>query len=413
MNILFVHQNFPGQYTHIAKALASDSRYRVVAIGLNPRPDNLPDSIHYIRYSLSRGNATGIHSLVAETETKIIRGEAVARVSHRLKVEGFTPDVICAHPGWGESLFLPDIWPNTPILSYQEFYYHPRGLDTDFDSELQPKLSWENSSKVRMKNAYLNLSLESSYWNLSPTRFQRSTFPLQYQNRMSTIHDGIDTSIAIPTDKVPSLHLPDGRLLKKGDKIITFVNRCLEPYRGCHTFIRSIPAIHQQLPDAHIVIVGSRKGVSYGAPCPSGEWSDQFLNEISDQYDPARLHFAGTVDHQTFLSLLQLSACHVYLTYPFVLSWSLLEAMSCGCPIVGSRTAPVEEVVEDGCNGLLIDFFSHNDLANAVVDLLSSADIAASLGSTARQTVIERYSLEKCLPGQLKLIDLVSSRALT
>ena len=229
-----------------------------------------------------------------------------------------------------------------------------------------------------MKNAYLNLSLESSYWNITPTTFQKSTFPLQYQNRMSTIHDGINTSTAIPADKVGTLRLSDGRFLKKGDKIITFVNRCLEPYRGCHTFIRSIPAIHKELPDAHIVIVGSRKGISYGAPCKSGERSDKFLDEISGQYDPTRLHFVGTVDHQTFISLLQLSACHVYLTYPFVLSWSLLEAMSCGCPIVGSSTAPVQEVIVDRYNGLLVDFFSSNDLSAAVVELASNPKLSAS-----------------------------------
>ena len=208
-----------------------------------------------------------------------------------------------------------------------------------------------------MKNAYLHLTLDSSYWNVTPTDFQRSTFPSRFQSSISAIHDGIDVRRASPSDKISSLLLPDQTKLTKGERIVTFVNRSLEPYRGCHTFIRSIPHILRLVPDARIVIVGSRSGVSYGAPCTDGEWSDLFLSEIAGTYDESRVHFVGTLPYNLFIPLLQLSACHVYLTYPFVLSWSLLEAMSCGCPVVGSSTAPVQEVIKDGTNGLLVDFF--------------------------------------------------------
>jgi hypothetical protein len=163
-----------------------------VALGLSAPQQPLPAGVHYRRYGLQRGNAPDVHLFASETEAKVIRAEACAAAAQQLAAEGFTPDLICAHPGWGEALFLPDVWPGVPLLFYQEFYYHPRGLDTDFDPELQGTPDWRSCAKVRMKNAYLQLTLEASRWNLSPTHFQRHTFPAHCQARFSTIHDGVD-----------------------------------------------------------------------------------------------------------------------------------------------------------------------------------------------------------------------------
>ena len=308
---------------------------------------------------------------------------------------------------------MADVWPESPILHYQEFFYHPSGLDTTFDAELQGDcLSIESLAKVRMKNAYLQLALESARWNVSPTIFQRSTFPEHYRAKMSVIHDGIDVNQASRSVSVPPIRLSGKCTLSPGDSVVTFVNRRLEPYRGCHTFIRSIPEIQRRCPDAKIVVVGATTGVSYGANCPSGEWKDVFLKEIQGRYNPENIFFVGTIPYQHFLPLLRLSACHVYLTYPFVLSWSLLEAMSCSCPVVGSSTAPVEEVIQDGKNGLLVNFFSPHDLASAVCELLSNRKLATSLGENARKTVLKSYSLNRCLPRHLQLIDLVAAGSL-
>lgn len=411
MNILFVHQNFPGQYLHIARALASQGGHQLVSLSIE-KPEHIIPGVTQVRYGLSRGNQPGVHPWLVDLETKLLRGESCAKAAHQLKQQGLTPSLICGHPGWGELLFLKDIWPEAPILAYQEFFYQVHGFDFDFDAELQGEPSWESAAKIRMKSVNQILNLEASTWCISPTQFQRSSFPAKWQSKISVIHDGINTHIAKPSIDAASLTLPDGTELKPGDPIVTFVNRRLEPYRGCHTMIRAIPALQALQPDAHLVLIGRTEGVAYGARCPDGEWKDHFLAEIEGQYDPSRVHFTETIPHSTFIRLLQISAAHVYLTYPFVLSWSLLEAMACGCAIVGSATAPVMEVIQHEITGLLVDFFQPQQLAEAVSTLISDRALGRQLGQRARQVVENNYSLEKCLPRQLGLMSLVAHGAI-
>jgi len=413
VNVLFVHQGFPGQYLHICRALAKQGGHQLVALGMNPPRTPLPKGVQYVIYGAARGNGQDVHPLALETETKVIRAEACAAAAEQLKQQGFKPDIICGHPGWGELLFLPYIWPGTPILLYQEFFYQIHGFDYDFDPEFQSELPWQKCAKAHMKNANTLLNLEAATWNITPTAFQRSSFPERFHQRISVIHDGIDPNAApAKSNSDLKLTLKDGQVLKQGDPIVTFVNRTIEPYRGCHSFIRSIPHLQESNPDARIVIVGEEKGVSYGSACPEGEWKDLFLKEIEGHYDPSRVHFAGSLDYGDFLNLLKLSQAHVYLTYPFVLSWSLLESMCTACAIVGSATAPVKEVIQHGHNGLLVDFFSPKAIAESVDQLLRDRKFAKQLGQQARKDALARYSLERCLPRQLELIDLVASGAL-
>ncbi len=415
MNILFVHQGFPAQYIHVLRRLTASGQYTLVGMGMAPKPDDLPKGVTYLRYGVQRGNGKDIHQLVLETESKIIRAEGCARVAHQLRENGFTPQLICCHSGWGEGLFLKDIWPTVPMLTYQEFFYNAQGFDYDFDPEFaksEKHGSWPALAKLRMKTANQLLHLQASDWCVTATEFQRSSFPAIWQPRISAIHEGIDTQLASPDDAVAPLQLPDGTTIRRGEPVVTFVNRRLEPYRGCHTFLRALPELQRLAPDARVVIVGEQEGVSYGAECPSGSWKELFLKEIEGRYDPSRVHFTDKLAYERFLQLLRISAVHVYLTYPFVLSWSLLEAMSSGCAVVGSDTAPVREVIRDGRNGVLVDFFAPGELAVAVAELLADRSLALALGAAAREHVLKHYQLEPCLNRQLALMALVAGGAL-
>jgi len=422
MNLLFVHQGFPGQYRHLLAALLQQGGHQLVGMGCGD-PVSLPKGLHYIRYNVQRGTTTTAHPWVQEYETKLIRAEACADAAQQLRQQGFRPDLICAHPGWGESLFLRDIWPDAPQLLYQEFWYQARNSDIDFDPEFgsisaedenSAQHTWHALARSRTKNAHLHLALEAANWSVCPTQFQRSTFPQSFQSAISVIHDGINTNIAAPlaADQQVPLRLPDGTLLLSSDPIITFVNRTLEPYRGCHTFLRALPAILQARPDARVVIVGATHGVSYGAAAPGGSWKDVFWPELETQLDSSRVHFTGPLQHAELIQLLQRSHAHVYLTYPFVLSWSLLEAMACGAPVVGSATAPVQEVIRDGETGLLVDFFSPAQLAEAVLTLLDQPALRAELGQRASAFVLRHYNRNDCVSRHLQLINLVATGVL-
>ena len=413
MKLLFVHQGFPGQYIHVLRALDTQRSHQIIGLGIEESAEELPQSVQYFRYGISRSNQPGLHPWVTDIETKTIRGESCAHAASQLKEKGFTPDLICGHPGWGELLFLKDVWPEVPLLTYDEFFYNPRGFDYDFDPELQGEPEWQQCAGIRMKTANHLLNLQASTWAITPTEFQRSSYPPAFRDRISVIHDGIDTEKACPAKQPRNLTLADGTVLQPEEKIVTFVNRSLEPYRGCHSMIRAIPHLQRLVPDAKLVMVGNTSGISYGAVCPEGEWKDVFLEEIEGDYDPSRVHFTGVVPYEEFIPLLQLSQAHVYLTYPFVLSWSLLEAMSCGCAVVGSDSAPVREVIEHRHNGLLVNFFRPDELAESIAELLENRSLAEELGIAARRTIVNRFQLKSCVEQQLALMHLVASGALS
>jgi glycosyltransferase involved in cell wall biosynthesis len=402
MNLLFVHQNFPGQFKYLAPALAQ-AGHQVQALAIEGA--GLPQ-IPMLRYKIGRGSSREIHPLARDFETKLIRGDACAAAAVHLRKSGFTPDVIVTNPGWGESLFLKDVWPDARMLALLEFYYASRGLDVNFDAEFAIH-DLGNDARVRVKNAHLLLALETMDWGITPTQFQQSVMPRAYRDRISVIFDGIDTELVRP-DARATFDLP-GRTLRAGDEVLTFINRNLEPYRGYHRFMRALPQIMRARPNAVVLVVGGDE-VSYGAAAPPGStWKQIFFDEVKgklNESDLGRLHFLGRVSYANYLRVLQVSACHVYLTYPFVLGWSCIEAMSAGCLLVGSATAPVQEVVEHGRNGLLVDFFDADALAHTVVDALAHPQSFAHLRLAARETSVARYDLATCcLPRQLQLID--------
>jgi glycosyltransferase involved in cell wall biosynthesis len=402
MRILFVHQNFPGQFVHLAATLAT-RKHEVVALAINKR-SRLPH-IKTIYYQPQHGSSQETHFLAQDFETKSIRAQACANAAAQLKKDGFCPDVIYAHTGWGESLFLKEVWPQAVLLGYFEFYYHPQGADYGFDPEFS-SLSLESAMRIRAKNASQLLALEQADYGISPTQWQWSTFPSVYQDKISVIHDGIDTARVRPDATVKMQMARNNIALTVHDEVITFVSRNLEPCRGYHRLVRALPEIMARRPKAHVLIVGG-DGVSYSAPAADGQtYRQMFLEEVKSQVDRSRIHFLGKVPYEDFICVLQLSSVHIYLTYPFVLSWSMLEAMAAQALVVGSATAPVTEVIRHGKNGLLVDFFSMEELVNAVCEVLEHPDRMLEIRQRARQTIVERFDLRSvCLPRQIEMIE--------
>lgn len=406
MRILFVHQNFPGQFRHLAPALAARG-HEVMALTMR---DGLPSAwrgVRTVRYQAGRGSASGIHPWVGDFETKVIRGEAAFRAALQLRAQGYVPDVIVAHPGWGESLFLKDAWPEARLGVYCEFFYRARGADIGFDPEFPSRDAGE-PCRLRVKNANNLLHFEAADAGLSPTAWQAGTFPEPFRSRITVMHDGIDTDVVAP-DAAASFELPvDGGRVRfaAGDEVITFVNRNLEPYRGYHVFMRALPEILDRRPQARVLIVGG-DGVSYGSRPSSGQtWKSVFLDEVRDRLDLDRVHFTGPLPYERYLDLLKVSAVHVYLTYPFVLGWSMLEAMSAALPVVASDTPPVREAIRHGETGRLVDFFDIGALAGEVCGLLGDPAARLRLGAAAREEARRRFDLARvCLPGQVGWVE--------
>lgn len=409
MKILFVHQNFPGQFLHLAPALhAQGHEVKVMAIfkeGVPGISDCQGIEVH--RYKPTQGSTPNVHPWVVDFETKIIRAEAVFRHALQMRETGFEPDLIVAHPGWGESLFLKEVWPQAKLAIYCEYFYQMVGGDVEFDPEFPSKDSGD-ACRLRLKNLNNDMHFEIADAGISPTEWQASTYPEAFRKKITVIHDGIDTDRVVPNvDAKLELTGPNGQItLSPDDEIITFVNRNLEPHRGYHIFMRALPQILQARPNARVLIVGGND-VSYGARPPSGgTWRDYFFNEIKEQIDIKRVHFLGKVSYEHYLTLLQVSSVHIYLTYPFVLSWSLLEAMSAGCAIVASDTKPVKEVIQNNKTGMLFDFFDQQKLAKIVIDLLDDPKKRQKIGESARKYAIEHFDLKKvCLPEQIKWIS--------
>lgn len=400
MKILFVHQNFPGQFLHLAPALAARG-HTVLALTDEGNQRHAP--LPVLRY---RTPAAAVGEGIARTYTQAAeRGLAAARAAAQLRRDkGFVPDVVFGHGGWGETLFLREVWPEARHLTYAEFYYHTRGLDADFDPEFRSE-DILRRFRTSARKTHLLMALAEADAALAPTRWQASTFPEPWRNRITVIHDGIDTDRVRP-DPAAGLTLPDGRVLRPGDEVLSFVNRNLEPYRGYHIFLRALPEVLRARPQAQVVIVGG-DGVSYG-PAPAGgrSWKEIFLSEVRDRLDLSRVHFLGQVPYAQYLSLIQVARVHAYLTYPFVLSWSLLEAMSAGGLVIGSRTGPVEEVIEDGVNGRLVDFFDVEGWSAVLTEALADPGAGTALRAAARRTIVEGYDLKRhSLPRLLAFVE--------
>ena len=402
MIFLFVHQNFPGQYRQIIRYLADQSENTVYFITQNNT--NMMVGVKKLTYKVDVPSSLNCHPFSVDYDIAVRTGLAVAQVCQTLQQQGIRPDLIAGHCGWGETMFIKDVFPDSPLLSYFEFFYHFSSVDVDFDHEF-PADS-RAAFRLRTRNAVNLLSFDATDWGNTPTQWQRSLHPPEMRTRLTTIHEGVDTSLARPNPeawvRVGSADLT----LRPEDEVVTYIARNLEPYRGFHIFMRAAKEILRRRPKTRILIVGG-DGVSYGPPHPSGRtFREVMLQEVGEDLDLNRIFFAGQVSYDIYLNILQVSSAHIYLTYPFVLSWSFIEAMASGCAMIGSDTPPVLEVLKDGENGLIVDFFSPMEIADRVDQILDHPTRMQHLRDAARRTAVSRYDFKTVLlPCWLSLID--------
>ncbi len=404
MKVLFIHPNMPGQYKHLCRAFADNPDNTVVFI-TKPRNIDIPN-IHKVEYKVPREPSPHTHRYLTGTERAVLQGQEVWRVCKQLKdKEGFVPDVICAHPGWGDTIYIKDIYPDTPLLSFFEFYYHAHGSDVNFDPEFPATV--DDEGRVRTKNITNLLSLETSDWGISPTFWQQEQHPKEFLHKISVLHDGIDVNTCKPDPKA-MLPLTPELNFKLGDPVVTYIARNFEPYRGFPTFMRAAEIIQRERPDAHIIAVGADE-VSYGRKLPKGQtWRHIMMDKV--KLDMSRIHFPGFLPYAQLINLFQISAAHIYLTYPFVLSWSALESMACGVAMVSSNTQPIREVMQHQHNALLADFFSPEEVAAHVLTILADKDGMKDMRKNARDTVVKRYALDTLLPLHIDLVKDVAAR---
>lgn len=402
MKILFVHPNFPGQFLHLAKYFAQVLKEEVLFLTTQTNGN----SIINVRVAEYKRDPwpfpkKGPQPKLKIFEEALIDGVSALRALLELREKyKYTPDVIVSHTGWGSTLFAKDVWPDVPIVGYFEWYYHTLGSDSFYWKDEIPTIN--DCVRIRMMNSHHLVNFMHTDIPFTPTEWQKAQFPDELRDKIEVVHEGVDVDFCSP--------LPDSKMIvpKKNldlsdeSEFITYVSRGFEPYRGFPQFMDAIRIVLKKRPKLHVIIIGNDK-VCYGAEDKSGK-TYKTLEEEKGGYDKKRVHFVGHCERDSYQQILRASTLHVYLTRPFILSWSFLEAMSFGIPIVASATPPVEEVMTDNENGLLANFREPRHIANRILEALNNEELRKKIGANARQTILEKYNQKELVIKQANLV---------
>jgi len=413
VKFLFVHQNFPGQYLHIIRSLLEDNQIRddshEIVFMTEPNNNHL-FGVRKVTYARPPKSSGSVHRDASDFDLAMRRAEAAAIGAAKIKMLGFEPDIIIGHHGWGELLNLVDVFPGVPILGYFEYFYRTENADVNCDPEFPLRV--EHFGGVRAKNAVNLQAFALQQHGQVPTSWQLSTYPEWARGSLHLLEEGVDLTLCRPDASARQKTLKVGRMrVSPGQKLVTYVARNLEPYRGFHSFMRALPAILNARADVVVSVVGGDE-ISYGAAHPNGPWREVMLAELQGKLDLSRIHFLGKIPYEKHLKLLQRSDAHVYLSYPFVASWSLREALACGCVVVGGDTPTVTEFVRHDENGMIVPFLDSMAIGEMVLRVLEDDGLAARLRAAARADAERRLDLNVYLARYRALIEQVAGKRL-
>lgn len=394
--ILFLHTNFPAQYRRLAPYLKESGGFDVRVGTLKSNAQKI-DFTH-VKFEKSREARVDIHPALTRTENALLTGQAAYSALNAFKQQNWLPDIVCAHSGFGAGLFVKDMFPNAKYLAYHEWYFN--GPITDEGHPCPPD-DHNALIRSRMANLPFLVDLAAMDAGVTPTRWQKAQFPAVFQPALHALHDGLDTDFYTPA-RSTTLNLPNGISLTQADDVITYVARGMEPYRGFPQFMEAVAKVQKSNSKLHTIVVGNDR-VAYGSKRSDGMTYKEHALKSYD-LDTNRVHFTGLVSFEQLRAIFRISSVHVYLTVPFVLSWSMLEAMSTGCIVLGSATPPVQEIIEDGQNGFLTDLFDVERLAVQITDLVGRKESLSSIRQAARSTVTQRYSAKNMLPCHRQLM---------
>lgn len=400
MNILFLHRNFPAQFRHIVPAFANNPENNVVFITNNDT--DIMKNVKKAVYKLKRTVPDNCHRYLRFVEESVIHAQATAEAAIAVKNTGFVPDIIYGHT-WGQTMYMKDVFPDVPLLCYFEWFYNINGADVGFDG-IKPDI--DDAAKLRTKNAHLLIDLYSCDYGISPTKFQASQFPKEFQNKIKILHDGVDTDFCCPDENATFTVKEENLTLSANDEVVTYATRGMEAYRGFPEFMKAAERLLKKRPNLHIVIAGEDR-ICYGPKLAGTTYKQLMLKNLD--LDLNRLHFVGALPFYEYVNLLRISSAHVYLTYPFVCSWSMLDSMSCACPLIASNTAPVTEFVKDGENGLLFDFYDIDEQVTKIEFALDNKSLMKPVRENARRTIVENYALKDLLPDHIKYIKSIAN----
>ena len=410
MHVLYVHQNFPAQFGHIARHLIQKMNWRCSFV--SETPAGVVDGIEKIQYKLGGGATKQNHFCTRTFENTVWHCHGV--YDALAKHPELKPDLIVGHSGFGSTLFLRELYPDTPVINFFEYYY--RSHDADSDMDFRKDLAWGVPEikylRSRCRNAMILLDLQNCQIGYTPTKFQKSRFPTEYGQKIRTIFDGVDRSIYHGYDGTLRPPVNDrgvrtiaGIEVPADTRVVTYVSRGFESMRGFDIFMKAAKIICDREPNVIFLVIGTDR-IAYGGDesyTAGKSFKEWVLGQ--DKYDLDRIKFIGRLPMDELGRTLAASDLHIYLTVPFVLSWSMMDAMSCGAVVLASDTSPVKEMIRDGENGLLADFFNPEAFADKACEVLRDPDAFRHVGQAAERMITEQYSLDAVLPQMLQLYE--------